>query len=122
MHFDGLPEHTDCRECMRGRCSQHGVFITLTADELLETVRNHMQREERLELDSMYLVTLLDQLRQISAHLSVGLDDMEMAQNAIWQAKTITDQLRVRISKDLRQVQETEAQEMAEMKEAFTNG
>lgn len=122
MHFDGLPEHTDCRECMKGRCTQHGVFITLTADELLETVRAHMQREEQLELDSMYLVTLLDQLRQISGMLLPEGDFTIGDLNEAKAAKVRLDQLRVRISKDLLQVQETEAQEMEEMKEAFTNG
>jgi hypothetical protein len=80
--------------------------ITLNSQELLQTVRRHMEREEKLELDSMWLTTLLDQLRQIALKLDYAKAVGSEAAMAEGQAHL--DQLRLRINKDLQQVLEAE--------------
>jgi hypothetical protein len=65
-----------------------------------------LTNEEQRAVDTLYLVTLLDELKEISGHIADGFEGL---------AKTRLDQLRIRISKTVMEMQEREAKE-------FTNG
>jgi hypothetical protein len=78
--------------------------ITLNSQELLQTVRRHMEREEKLELDSVWVTTLVGPLRQISEDLKNESDFGSPVRGVVIRL----DQLIDRIDKDLQQVLETE--------------
>jgi len=68
---------------------------------LIEALRQH---------DAMWGITLLGELNAISELLNIRGDESEPANNARkYQAHTRLDQLRVRISRDVRRLQEQEA-------------
>lgn len=97
--------------------------LVLTAHDLLETVRAHIAREEQMELDSTYLVTHLDQLRQASERIKKALvewpSDPVLAMRHIEDALVIIDTQRVRIGKDALDLQKSEQYDESPVKAAF---